>query len=127
MLCRSRCGPRLVLPPSSSGLGHRPFKAATRVRIPLGAPDNVSVMQTNTAAPSAGTTPRGMVWVPGGTFLMGSDLPEYPEEGPPHQVSVDGFWIDETTVTKAQFRRFVKATGYRTVAERPLDPAEYPG
>ena len=84
-------------------------------------------MQTNTAAPSAGTTPRGMAWVPGGTFLMGSDLPEYPEEGPLHQVSVDGFWIDETTVTKAQFRRFVKATGYRTVAERPLDPAEYPG
>jgi formylglycine-generating enzyme required for sulfatase activity len=84
-------------------------------------------MQTNTAPPTAGTTRNGMAWIPAGTFLMGSDLPEYPEEGPPHQVSVDGFWIDETTVTKAQFRRFVKATGYRTVAERPLDPAEYPG
>lgn len=70
--------------------------------------------------------PKDMVWVPGGTFQMGSDLAEYPEEGPIHAVTVDGFWIDETPVTVAQFRRFVKATGYVTVAERPLDPAEYP-
>ena len=67
-----------------------------------------------------------MVWVPGGTFLMGSDLEAYPEEGPPHEATVDGFWMDETQVTVAQFRRFVRATGYVTVAERPLDPAEYP-
>jgi formylglycine-generating enzyme required for sulfatase activity len=67
-----------------------------------------------------------MVWIPGGSFLMGSDLAEYPEEGPPHPASVDGFWMDETAVTVAQFRRFVKATGYATMAERPLDPAEYP-
>jgi formylglycine-generating enzyme len=66
-----------------------------------------------------------MVRVPGGTFLMGSnDL--YPEESPVHRVSVDGFWMDEHPVTDAQFRRFVKATGYVTVAERPLDPANYP-
>jgi formylglycine-generating enzyme required for sulfatase activity len=67
-----------------------------------------------------------MIRVPGGTFLMGSDLEPYPEEGPPHYATVDGFWIDETPVTIGQFRRFVKATGYVTVAERPLDPAEYP-
>ena len=67
---------------------------------------------------------RGMVWVAGGTFRMGSDLPEYPEEGPSRQVSVDGFWIEENPVTVAQFRRFVKATGYVTVAERPLDPSQ---
>lgn len=82
-------------------------------------------MTAGTTAP-AGAAPRGMVWVPGGTFWMGSDLADYPEEGPPHQVSVDGFWIDETPVTAVQYRRFVKDTGYRTVAERPLDPAGYP-
>jgi formylglycine-generating enzyme len=75
---------------------------------------------------AARSSQKDMVWVPGGTFRMGSDIPEYPEEGPPHEVTVDGFWMDQTQVTVAQFRRFVKATGYVTVAERPLDPAEYP-
>jgi formylglycine-generating enzyme len=66
-----------------------------------------------------------MAYVPGGTFVMGSkDF--YPEERPVHRVAVDGFWMDRTPVTVAQFRRFVKATGYVTVAERPLDPADYP-
>jgi formylglycine-generating enzyme required for sulfatase activity len=68
---------------------------------------------------------KDMVAVPGGTFLMGSDE-FYPEERPVHPVSVDDFWIDEHPVTVADFRRFVKATGYVSVAERPLDPAEYP-
>jgi sulfatase modifying factor 1 len=67
-----------------------------------------------------------MVWVPGGTFSMGSE-DFYPEEAPVHRVTVDGFWIDEHPVTVGEFRRFVKATGYVTVAERPLDPAQYPG
>jgi sulfatase modifying factor 1 len=57
---------------------------------------------------------------------MGSD-DFYPEERPVHEVSVDGFWMDEHQVTVAEFRRFVKATGYVTVAERPLEAAEYPG
>ncbi len=66
-----------------------------------------------------------MVWIPGGTFRMGSD-DWYPEERPAHPVSVDGFWMDDHQVTVAEFRRFVKATGYVTMAERPLDPADYP-
>jgi formylglycine-generating enzyme len=66
-----------------------------------------------------------MAWIPGGTFLMGSD-DWYPEERPAHPVSVDPFWMDEHQVTVAEFRRFVKATDYVTVAERPLDPAMYP-
>lgn len=70
--------------------------------------------------------PRNMALIPGGTFLMGSN-DFYPEERPVHAVSVDGFWMDEHPVTNAEFRRFVKATGYVTVAERPLDPADYPG
>jgi sulfatase modifying factor 1 len=67
-----------------------------------------------------------MSWVPGGTFLMGSDLELYPEERPPHSVTLDGFWIDQHQVTVQEFRQFVRATGYKTVAERPLDPAYYP-
>jgi formylglycine-generating enzyme len=66
-----------------------------------------------------------MAWVPGGEFGMGSE-DFYPEERPVRRVGVEGFWIDERPVTVAEFRRFVKATGYVTVAERPLDPADYP-
>jgi formylglycine-generating enzyme len=67
-----------------------------------------------------------MVWVPGGSFLMGSN-DFYPEERPAHQASVNGFWMDASPVTNAAFHRFVKATGYITVAERPLAAADFPG
>jgi formylglycine-generating enzyme required for sulfatase activity len=50
----------------------------------------------------------------------------YPEEAPIHKVAVSGFWNDEHAVTNAEFAAFVAATGYVTVAERPLDPAAYP-
>ena len=62
--------------------------------------------------------------VDGGTFAMGSDE-FYPEERPVHRVTLDGFWIDEHPVTAADFRRFVRETGYVTLAERPLSPDEY--
>ena len=68
----------------------------------------------------------GMIWIPGGTFRMGSDE-HYPEEAPAHQVSVDGFWIDQTAVTNRQFARFAAKTGYMTAAEQPPDPTDYPG
>ena len=67
----------------------------------------------------------GMRWIPEGTFLMGSE-DFYPEEAPVQPVSVDAFWIDETAVSAAQFRRFVRETGYVTLAEKPLDPEQYP-
>jgi len=67
-----------------------------------------------------------MAWVPGGSFLMGSE-DFYPEERPVRRVEVDGFWMDIHPVTVADFRRFVTATGYVTVAERPPDPLRYPG
>jgi formylglycine-generating enzyme required for sulfatase activity len=67
-----------------------------------------------------------MRWVPAGTFAMGSE-DFYPEERPVHRVELDGYWIDEHPVTVAEFRRFVKATGYVTCAERSPDPADYPG
>jgi formylglycine-generating enzyme required for sulfatase activity len=67
--------------------------------------------------PSQG--PPGMRWIPGGEFTMGSDAPDASRvEGPAHRVRVDGFWMDETDVTNAQFRAFVEATGYVTTAER---------
>ena len=67
-----------------------------------------------------------MVWIPGGTFRMGSDR-HYPEEAPSHRVAVDGFWIDPTPVTNRQFEQFVLATGHVTTAEVPPDPKDYPG
>jgi formylglycine-generating enzyme len=67
-----------------------------------------------------------MACVPAGTFAMGSDA-RYAEEAPAHDVSVDGFWIDRVEVTNRQFGEFVAATGYVTVAQRPLDPAGFPG
>ena len=68
---------------------------------------------------------KNMVWVSGGDLLMGSD-DFYPEERPVHRVNVDGFWMDEHPVTVAEFRRFVKATGHVTWAERAPDPDDYP-
>lgn len=59
-----------------------------------------------------------MVWVPGGTFEMG-ELQGEPDEFPPHQVRLEGFWMDETEVTNAEFKRFVDATRYMTTAEQP--------
>ncbi len=67
-----------------------------------------------------------MVFIPGGTFRMGSDH-HYPEEAPSHQVSVDSFWIDRTPVANRQFKEFVKATGHVTTTQVPPKPEDYPG
>ena len=66
-----------------------------------------------------------MVWVPGGRVEMGDDV--YPEEQPRRGVDVQGFWMDRTEVTNAQFAAFVQATGYVTEPERALDAARHPG
>jgi sulfatase modifying factor 1 len=67
----------------------------------------------------------GMVRIPNGSFSMGLE-DFYPEERPVRRVAVDGFWMDERPVTAAEFRSFVRDTGYVTLAERPLDPTDYP-
>ncbi|MEV5648228.1 formylglycine-generating enzyme family protein [Nocardia sp. NPDC052254] len=64
--------------------------------------------------------------IPAQTFTMGSDR-HYPEERPAHEVTVDAFAIESRQVTNAEYERFVADTGYVTVAERPLDPADFPG
>src|SRR5262249_23857997 len=80
----------------------------------------------NPATPP-GPAPQGMVWIPGGTFWMGTEDGElFPDAQPRHLVYVDGFWMDKTEVTNAQFAQFVKETGYVTVAERPPDPKGFP-
>ena len=71
-------------------------------------------------------SPALMVFIPGGTFHMGSDA-HYPEEAPVHRVTVDAFWMDRTPVTNRQFKEFVHATGYVTFAEIAPDPKDYPG
>jgi len=76
--------------------------------------------------PRQQTAPPNMIWIPGGTFRMGSDK-HYPEEAPVHQVTISGFWIDRTPVTNRQFKAFVRATQHKTFAEIPPDPKNYPG
>lgn len=69
-------------------------------------------------------TPEGMVWIPGGVFKQGAganDKMAMPHEKPAHRVFVNGFFMDITEVTNKNFRKFVTATGYVTVAERTLD------
>jgi formylglycine-generating enzyme len=87
----------------------------------------VAATQPNRTARPPGPAPsRDMVWIPGGTFLMGSN-DHYPEEAPAHPATVAGFWMDVYQVTNAQFRRFVNETGYVTVAERTPRAEDYPG
>ncbi|HKF58312.1 MAG TPA: formylglycine-generating enzyme family protein [Blastocatellia bacterium] len=90
---------------------------------------------TPNTAPAPRAAPPGMVWIPGGEFSMGAaDSPGDGEVGmkatrdsrPIHRVYVDGFFMDQTDVTNAEFAQFVKATGYVTVAERKPRQEDYP-
>ena len=81
------------------------------------------------------TPPIGMVWIPGGEFSMGTNgPPDMDDVGmkatfdarPTHRVYVDGFYMDKTDVTNAQFAEFVRATGYLTMAERTPRPEDFP-
>jgi formylglycine-generating enzyme required for sulfatase activity len=68
-----------------------------------------------------------MLWIPGGTFWMGTERHGMEDARPVHPVSVDGFWMDAAEVTNQEFELFVKATGHRTVAEHAPDPEDFPG
>ena len=76
------------------------------------------------SAPTPQTAPEGMVWIPRGRFWMGTKHME--DAQPVHQVEVKGFWMDRTEVTNEEFAKFIEATGYVTIAERPLNPKEFP-
>jgi len=72
-------------------------------------------------------SPQGMIWIAGGEFDMGSNEPLFRDAQPVHRVVVDGFWMDETEVSNAQFAEFIQATSYVTVAERVPRAEDYPG
>src|SRR5262249_43229967 len=74
-----------------------------------------------------GNAPPGMVWVPGGEFTLGSDNPRMRDAQPACRVVVDGFWTDQTAVTNEQFKQFLDARGYVTIAERPPEAKAFPG
>jgi len=86
---------------------------------PASLPSDLKVAQ-----PAGSSTPEGMVWIPGGQYMQGAvprDSHAMPHEKPAHPVVIDGFYMDIHEVTNAQFSKFVKETGYITVAERALD------
>ena len=85
----------------------------------------VRVADTLTSISTMHMRDPDLVWIPGQTATLGADN-DYPEEGPTREVSVDGFWIQTHQVTNAEYAEFVDATGYLTVAERPLNPEDYP-
>lgn len=78
------------------------------------------------AAPTNAPCPSDMVYIPGGTFAMGADNPDFVEEKIAEDVTVSSFCIELHEVTNAQFAQFVEATGYVTVAERPLSKEQFP-
>jgi formylglycine-generating enzyme required for sulfatase activity len=80
---------------------------------------------TGLKPPQPAPATDGMILIRGGVFQMGAK-PLRREEGPARWTRVGAFWIDRTDVTNGEFARFVKATGYVTQAERPLDPKAYP-
>jgi len=90
-----------------------------------GIPSRAAAIQNAANVTQGKDDTTGMIWIGGGEFLMGAD--EFPDSRPMHRVSVDGFYMDEHEVTNAEYAAFVKATNYKTVAERPLNPADYPG
>lgn len=101
-----------------------------------GEPDPHATIENKT--PPSGDAPKGMKWIPGGEFSMGTNDPTrmtcggtgndpMPDARPIHRVIVDGFWMDETEVTNDQFAEFVKTTGYVTVAEKKPKAEDFPG
>jgi formylglycine-generating enzyme len=134
-------------PASASMSAHSPDRVAASTSpatsqpaatsAPQPAPKSASFLPTvPNKTPVPGTAPQGMVWITGGEFSMGAqDPPDMNEVGmqatkdsrPIHRVYVDGFFMDKTDVTNAQFAEFVKATGYITVAEKAPRAEDYPG
>ncbi len=110
-------------------------KSEAQIQGPVGTAARFLPTKAN-SAPAPGPAPEGMVWIPGGEFSMGAnDPPDMDEVGmkatedarPIHRVYVDGFFMDKTDVTNAQFAKFVIATGYVTIAEKKPRAEDFPG
>ena len=113
---------------------HSPSADASNALASSGAPAFQPTVTNAANAPES--IPAGMVWIPGGEFSMGAnDPPDKDDVGmratvdarPIHRVYVDGFYMDRTDITNAQFAEFVQATGYVTIAERTPTAEEFPG
>lgn len=120
-----RTRPRLVL--LAAALGLVAWAVWTARSLLAGDPgaDTVETVASCPLPSEAGERPQsGLVWVPGGRYTPGDSV--YPEERPAGAVTVDGFWMDRTEVTNDQFAAFVQATGYVTVAERPVNLTQQP-
>ena len=114
-------GSVVVMKKSTPGKSQRPLPSET-----LRAADPAPALASSGGALGASSSSSGgMVWVPGGKFWMGSNDGQ-PDEIPAHEVTVHGFWMDQTEVTNEEFERYVKATGYITMAERKPDPKDFP-
>ncbi len=115
----------LVLPAACKRGTAAPVSDAT------GPVSSTPVSAVSGARPAAALPPEpappDMVGIPGGEFTMGCDDPSMQDAQPPVRVSVDPFWMDRTEVTNEEFARFVKATGYVTVAEKKPDAKDFPG
>jgi formylglycine-generating enzyme len=117
----------------AAGCSNHDQRAPVIAPAPPGSPFEATVTDP---APPPRPAPDGMVWIPGGEYSMGAEDPR-PEASsaldpmadarPIHRVYVDGFWMDRTEVTNAEFARFVQATGYVTIAERTPRAADFPG
>lgn len=103
---------------------------------PLSTPSQEMMATTENSAVAPGQGPEGMVWIPGGEFSMGAveevgmndvGMQATRDSRPIHRVYVDGFWMDESEVTNAQFSQFIAATKYVTVAERTPRAEDFPG
>jgi formylglycine-generating enzyme required for sulfatase activity len=94
------------------GLGHMP-------------PTPKETVTPAAANPNDHSWTNGMKWIPGGTFQMGSEEGQ-PDEKPIHEVTVDGFWMDTYELTNEEFEKFIKATGYVTIAERKPKQRDFP-
>jgi sulfatase modifying factor 1 len=113
----------LALGAFACAYGFVSWRQAARSDAQSGATEQAKVSELQPTAgrsvPTLNEPPKGMVWIPGGQFVMGTDAEVgWDDEKPAHEVRVDGFWMDATEVTNAQFRKFVEATGYVTTAER---------
>jgi formylglycine-generating enzyme len=118
-----------------AAVGFLPVAAADTV-IPVTNSSHFALTVPNQTAPPP-NVPKGMVWIPGGEFSMGCQVPSegvctmatmnaVNDAQPIHRVYVDGFWMDKTDVTNEEFARFAAATGYITIAERTPTKEEYP-
>ncbi len=122
-LCLSACQSEPVVPTNNNSHQHSATPAnATKATAPVDSAIPVNINQQVAPVPA----PAGMAYIPGGTFWMGCPDCNMPDTLPQHAVTVDAFWMDKTPVTNAEFAKFVKATGYKTVAEIAPTAAEFP-